>query len=302
MRLKKRLIRGITYYGLSVIIYIVYQIPSNISVRIGGILGKAAYYILYKEKRKTLKNLSLSFPEANEKEIRKIGRACFSNLGKGLFELINLPKLNKDNIDRIVNIEGEEYINHVLKKGKGYIFVTGHIGNWELMGAAFGMKGYKVNVIAAPLYDSRINELLIKQRAFHNVRVIQRGAEDVKREIIKALHNNESLTMLIDQDTKVPGVFVDFFGRKAYTPSGAASIAMRTGAPVLMGFIKRLPDNTHKIQIKEPLKLINSGNKDADIEANTALFTKMIESEIKKDPDQWVWMHNRWKKSPEKLN
>ena len=108
--------------------------------------------------------------------------------------------------------------------------------------------------------------------------------------------------MLIDQDTKVPGVFVDFFGRKAYTPSGAASIAMRTGAPVLMGFIKRLTDNTHKIQIKEPLRLINSGNKDADIEANTALFTKMIESEIKKDPDQWVWMHNRWKRSPERLN
>lgn len=302
MRLKKRLVRGIIYYGLRVVVFIVYPIPLNIAVWVGGALGKAVYYILHKERQKTLRNLQIAFPDKDEDEIRRIACACFSNLGKGLVELINLPKFNKENLNRIVKIEGEKYINHVLKMGKGYIFVTGHVGNWELMGAAFGMKGYKVNVIAAPLYDSRINELLIKQRFLHNVRVIQRGAEDVKREIIKALRNNESLTMLIDQDTKVPGVFVDFFGRKAYTPSGAASIAMRTGAPVLMGFIKRLPDNTHIIQIKEPLKLISSGNKDADIEANTALFTKMIESEIRKNPDQWVWMHNRWKKSPEKLN
>lgn len=302
MRLKKRLVRGIIYYGLKTVVFIAYLIPLNIGVRIGGILGRAVYYILHKERQKTFRNLKIAFPDKDEDEIRRIACACFSSLGKGLVELINLPKFNKDNIDRIVRIEGEEHINKALEKKKGYIFVTGHIGNWELMGAFFGMKGYKVNVIAAPIYDSRINELLIKQRAIHNVRVIQRGAENIKREILKALHNNESLTMLIDQDTKVPGVFVDFFRRKAYTPSGAASIAMRTGAPVLMGFIKRLPDNTHKIQIKEPLRLINSGNKDADIEANTALFTKMIESEIKKDPDQWVWMHNRWKRSPEKFN
>jgi KDO2-lipid IV(A) lauroyltransferase len=300
MRLKKRFIRGIIYNGLKVLVIIASQIPMNIGVRVGGFLGKLVYYILNKERKKTIRNLRCAFPEKNEIEIKFIAKGCFENLGKGLFELINLPKLTEDNIKRIAKIEGEEHVKKALSKGKGFIFVTGHIGNWELMGAVFGIKGYKVNVIAAPLYDNRINELLIKQRARHSVKVILRGSQDIKREIIKALHNNESLSMLIDQDTKVPGVFVDFFGRPAYTPSGAASISMRTDAPVLMGFITRLPDNTHRIHIKPPLQLINTGHRDSDIKENTALFTKIIEEQIRKTPEQWVWMHNRWKKQPEK--
>ncbi len=302
MRLKKRFIRGIIYYGLRILVLIASQIPMSIGVRVGGFLGKLVYYILHKERKKTIRNLTRAFPKKNEIEIKRIAKGCFVNLGKGLFELINLPKLTENNIKKIVTIEGEEHVKKALSKGRGFIFITGHIGNWELMGAVFGIKGYKVNVIAAPLYDNRINELLIKQRAKHKVKVILRGSQDIKREIIKALRNNESLCILIDQDTKVPGVFVDFFGRPAYTPSGAASISMRTESPVLMGFITRLSDNTHRINIKPPLQLIDTGGRDSDIKENTALFTKIIEEQIRKTPEQWVWMHNRWKKQPEKHN
>ncbi|MEK6656035.1 MAG: lysophospholipid acyltransferase family protein [Nitrospirota bacterium] len=300
MHFKKRFIRGVIYYGLRIVVYIASGIPMKTGLRISEFLGKLVYYIFKREKKKTIRNLKAAFPEKNETEIRSIAIGCFENLGKGLFELINLPKLNKDNLNKIVKIEGEDYVKEALLKGKGFIFVTGHIGNWELMGAVFGIKGYKVNVIAAPLYDNRINELLIRQRAVHNVRVILRGSHNIKREIIKALHNNESLSMLIDQDTKVPGVFVDFFGRQAYTPLGAASIALRTGSPVLMGFITRQSDNTHKITIGPTLNLINTGDRESDIRENTLLFTKIIEKQIRKTPEQWVWMHNRWKKQPEK--
>ena len=302
MSLKKRFIRGIIYYGLRILVLIASQIPMSIAVRVGGFLGKLVYYILHKERKKTIRNLTRAFPEKSEIEIKCIAKGCFVNLGKGLFELINLPKINKDNLDKIIKVKGEEHVKEALSKGKGLIFITGHVGNWELLGAVFGIKGYKVNVIAAPLYDNRINELLIKQRAKHKVKVILRGSQDIKREIIKALRNNESLCMLIDQDTKVPGVFVDFFGRPAYTPSGAASIALRTESPVLMGFITRLSDNIHRIDIKPPLQLIDTGDKDSDIKENTALFTKIIEEQIRKTPEQWVWMHNRWKKQPEKHN
>ncbi len=302
MRLKKRFIRGIIYYGLRILVIIASKLPMNIGVRVGGFLGRLVYYILHKERRKTINNLKRAFPEKGNTELKKIAKGCFASLGKGLFELINLPKINKNNLDKIVKVEGEAHVKEALSKGRGFIFITGHVGNWEIMGAVFGIKGYKVNVIAAPLYDNRINELLIRQRAVHNVRVILRGSQNIKREIIKALHNNESLSMLIDQDTKVPGIFVDFFGRQAYTPLGAASIALRTGSPVLMGFITRQSDNTHKITIGPTLNLINTGDRESDIRENTLLFTKIIEEQIRKTPEQWVWMHNRWKKQPEKNN
>ncbi|MBI5180808.1 MAG: lysophospholipid acyltransferase family protein [Nitrospirae bacterium] len=302
MRLRKKLVRGAIYHGLRILIFIAYLIPMNTSVKIGGFLGRLVYYILHKERRKTINNLKRAFPEKDNAELKKIAKGCFASLGNGLFELINLPKINKNNLDKIVKVEGEAYVKEALSRRRGFIFITGHVGNWELMGAVFGIKGYKVNVIAAPLYDNRINELLIRQRSIHNIRVILRGSQDIKRKIIKALHNNESLSMLIDQDTKVPGVFVDFFGRQAYTPLGAASIALRTGSPVLMGFITRQSDNTHKITIGPALKLINTGDRESDIRENTLLFTKIIEEQIRKTPEQWVWMHNRWKKQPEKHN
>lgn len=269
-------------------------LPLGIAVSLGGQLGLLLYYVLRRHRMASLINLKIAFgSQKTPLELTQIIKKSFVHLGKSLIEILMLPTLPPHKIDALVSWEGEEYLKNT--DGKGVILITGHIGNWELMGAAIARRGYPIHAIAAPLYNPRIDKLIINLRSLFGVKTISRGTPSSSRKILEVLRKKEILALLIDQDTRVDGVFVPFFNKKAYTPSGAAQLAVRTNAVTVMAFITRLSHNRHKITIEKPLMLFRTENKKNDIENNTALFTSHIERHICAIPEQWVWMHQRWK-------
>ncbi len=296
MKWSKKIVHALLFFALRSIAFVFRFLPWRLGVRIGGVLGLLSFYLLGRERRRSYESLRIAFgPDASIQKLRMIAKRNFANLGKGLIEVLNLQYLNPGQLDKIISIEGEEYLKKAEAAGKGTILITGHIGNWELMAAVLSIRGYRLNVIAAPLYDPRIDEWIIRLRRKFKVETISRGSPSSSKKILGVLRKKEVLGLLIDQDTRVEGVFVNFFNKKAYTPSGAAQLALRSGATTMMCFVTRLPGDRHRITIEKPIDLLESDDRDHDIEVNTALFTARIEEHIKQYPDQWVWMHRRWR-------
>jgi KDO2-lipid IV(A) lauroyltransferase len=251
---------------------------------------------LPRERNRALEHLSIAFSdEKSLSERRRIARHCFRNLGKNAVELVNFSRIKKD-LDRRITLEGRAFLDETLAGGRGLIWITGHLGNWELMACYMAHKGYPFRVIAREVYDRRMNQLLLGFRAEAAVRVILRDSPSAGREILKALKEGEVIGMLIDQDTQVKGVMADFFGRKANTPSGVAILARRRSIPVLAGFIHRMSDRRHRIVIHPPLEIVETDDLDRDVLVNTERFNKVLEEHIREDPEGWVWMHRRWKR------
>jgi len=293
---QKQAIRGLVFWGLKGAALFSRVLPWKVGIWLGGRLGIVSSYLLTKERKRAKENLAAALgDEKSPKELAAILRSSFENLGKGLIEILKMSHLRREELEALVVFEGEEHLKRAYAEGKGVILITGHIGNWELLGAVLALRGYPLSVIAAPLYDPRIDEWIARSRERFGVQTISRGTPSSSRKILSVLRGKEVLGLLIDQDTRTEGVFVDFFNRKAYTPSGAAGLALRSGAIVLTCFIVRLPGNYHRIILREPLEMISSGEHDRDLLLNTAVFTRAIEDCVRQHPDQWVWMHRRWK-------
>ncbi|MHB8483310.1 MAG: lysophospholipid acyltransferase family protein [Nitrospiria bacterium] len=297
--MKQKVVRWLIVTCLKTISLLMLLLPWKMALPAGGFLGGLAYKGLKRERNRAWNNFNLAFGDRyDDRQKDEILRKSFQNLGKSLIEVLKFRQIHSRNIDQKVTFEGESCLKEAFAKGKGIVFVTGHIGNWELMGIALSIKGYPTNVIAAPLYDSRLDLMMNQFRLLHGVQTITRGGERGARKILSALKNNQILGLLIDQDIDAEGVFVDFFSRKTFTPSGAASLALKSGASVILGFIHRGEDNHHVVSLKGPVPLVQQGTLEANIYANTAYFTKTIEENISRYPDEWVWMHNRWQTRP----
>ncbi len=303
MKLKKRITRGFIYklscFGQA----IAGSMSLQTGIKLGRYVAGKAFYLLGKEREKTLRSLQLALgDQKTPPELHKIALASYQNLGKSYFELINFPKLGPK-IQDLVEFKGREHLDAALARGKGVLCITAHLGNWELLAAYVASLGYKVNVIARRVNNEKVNETLLDLRSQLGVNTILRESGfSSQRQILRALKNNELLGMLIDQDTKVDGVFVDFFGRPAYTPIGPVSLAMSTGAALIPVFVVRQPDDTHKLTFHPIYELKLTGNKEDDILNNTIKLTNIIEEQIRQIPEQWVWMHQRWKRQPSKHN
>ena len=262
-------------------------------------LALLGFYLVRSERKKTIANLTKVYGDSKPPtEIYQMAKMVFVDLGRGMADAFCLSRFNLHNIDQYVKAAGLENLNNARKRGRGVIALTGHIGKWDLMGAYLSLKGYPINVVGAPIYDPRIDELVVKNREFSGMKYIARGS--ATRGIIKALRQNEVVGILIDQDTrKVDGVFVDFLGHPAYTPVGPVILAMKTGALIVPMAIHLKKDGTHLIQVKKELPLRFSKSKEEDQIYNTKLCNDALSDFILKNPTQWVWMHERWKTKPE---
>jgi len=269
-------------------------VPYRIGVRAGGVLGYVSYYLLPKERKRAIAHLSQVYEKRGQSWIHATARRCFVHLGKSLLEVM---LMKPGRLAGVVEIRGEESLREALSRGKGVVWVTGHIGNWELMAHAIAQK-YPVSVIAAPIEPEKVNDMIVGLRAAMGVKTILRTRPGASKELIRAFRENLVLGILIDQDTDVESAFVDFMGKPAWTPTAAASMAIKFGAPVIFGHIKRGADDRHTVMIEGPLDLTITGDKEKDIITNTAMLTKKIEDCIHEDPEQWVWMHRRWRRQP----
>lgn len=268
-------------------------LPLSISYRVMDFITLLVPFFIKKEMLRMSSNLSMAMPEIPASEKNIIINGVLKHLGRSLAEILSFKMTSVTSLLSKVEFHNLEIIQEEMKKGNGAIIVTAHLGNWELLGAALTSRGLPLKVIATKAHNEKINKLLLSLRQSRGIGIIYR--DESPRQLLKLLKNNSLLGMLIDQDTKVDGVFVDFFGRPAYTAKGPAVISMATGAPVIPTFIRRKPEGGHEVFIEEPVEMVKTKDKEKDILINTQKLSLIIEKYIRKYPEQWVWMHNRWK-------
>ncbi|HZR47340.1 MAG TPA: lysophospholipid acyltransferase family protein [Candidatus Manganitrophaceae bacterium] len=299
MKFYKKNLRTFIFFSLRAVALLSRFLSWQIGIRLGGAIGTLLFFLLRRERARSRESLQAAFGAGrSERELNDIIKKSFQHLGKGLIEILNFQTLTEPEINALVEIDGEEYLKSAEAEGNGTILITGHTGNWELMAAALSLRGYPMRLIAPPLYDPRIDEWIVRLRARFEVETISRGTPSSSKKILEVLQKNEILGLLIDPEMQ-NGVPLNFFNKKAYTPGGAAQIALRSGAATLICFVTRLPNNRHRITIEKPMALTLTDDLQKNIEVNTARLTSRIEEHIKQYPDQWVWMHRRWKTKPE---
>ncbi|MDR2426701.1 MAG: lysophospholipid acyltransferase family protein [Endomicrobium sp.] len=292
----KNVRRKCYYYGAYFATVIVLFLPYRFSVTIlAKIFGILAYYFAISARVRAKQNLKRVFQKKTKKEIAAITKEIFINQAKNFFEFANFPKIDPAFLRSISVIENSHLIKEGIKRGKGILFVSAHTGNWEITAAAVADMGFPVNVVAKKIYIEELNDMLVNYRMGKNVRVILRDAPDTGKKLLKALKRGEIIAMLIDQDTSVPGVFVNFFDRPAWTPSGLAVLALKTGAEVLVGIDQRIDKYGHKTVVSGPLTIETCGDFDKDVINLTQKASLVLEEHIKRYPEQWVWFHERWK-------
>ncbi len=264
--------------------------PLGLSRLILAGMGGVAYYFDSHGRNRALKNLQAAFSEKSPAEIKRICRGMYRHFGICVAELVKFRRWSAQKLDSMVTFEGFEHLENAFKKGKGVLGVTGHLGNWELMAAAVAHR-LPVAVIGRAVYDERLNNLLNSYREAQGYTTFSRQASP--KPILKALKEGKVVGVLCDQDTGVESVFADFFGRPASTPAGPAILAQHTGAALVPFIIRREADGRYKI-IGEPEISVGPDN----IQSVVQQYTSFLEKHIRNNPEQWVWVHDRWKTKP----
>ncbi len=287
----KRTKRLVRFALVRALLAIVSRLPLPWASAAGERLGLVAGRLAAGERRKALASLQRAFPELPPAEHQALVDRCFRHLGRMAFELACISQLDRD-IERHVEWPEPDraVLDQALARGRGVVFVSGHVGNWELLARRVALAGYPSQSIAKEASDAHLTALIEAFRRSGRLKTIWRGQPGAAKQMLRALKAGEILGLLIDQDTKVQSVFVPFFGDLASTPRAAADLALRTGAPLIVGFCVRA-QGRHRISMEEvPAS--------ADPTAVTAELTARIERTIRAYPEQWVWMHQRWKTKP----
>lgn len=293
--LSKRLKRTLRYGLLRVALAIVGRLPLQWAQSLGRALGTAAFHVVRGERQKALASLSVAFPELSEEARLDLARRCFRHLGTAALEMAVAPRLGP-RFDQLVDCSGDALaaMDRAHASGKGAVCVAAHLGNWELQAWGVARHGLPLHAVGKENVDPRLTRLIDRFRARGGVRNIWRGQPGAAVALLRALRRGELLAMLIDQDTAVQNVFVPFFGRLAATPRAAADLVLRTGAVPLVCLIHKRQDGTYRASSEE-VEVPRTGDAERDAVELTARFTARIEAAIRAHPEQWVWMHQRWK-------
>jgi len=254
------------------------------------LMGCLAPYIFLRAARRARKQLCSALPQ---RDAAKMTRRMFVHFAESLWELSRLHRSVPELDD-----QARRVLNEVLAEGKGGVVISGHIGNWELLGQAIAAAGYPIATIAKPSYDPRVTQWLQEWRTTHGLQIVWRDEGNAGKAILRVLRQNGLMAFLIDQKTKTAGYYLPFFGRPAFTPTMPAAIALRTGAPIIFCWHHRRVKR-HRITF-ERLRYVPTGDTKHDVLALTVMFNDRLESAIRSAPEQWVWMHARWGEMPGK--
>jgi Kdo2-lipid IVA lauroyltransferase/acyltransferase len=275
------------------------RLPLGLMRPLGAGLGRVALRLGTRDRGRARAHLRIAFPELSEEAIQRLLTASARHLGLMVAEVSWLWRASAHKVRALCSMEGIEHLQAALERGRGAVLVTGHCGNWELLNACLGAWDVPMTIAVRGLRDTRIDAVSTALRRRFGGEVVPRGPEAGRR-LARAVLANRVAGLLIDQDIRdVPGVFVSFFGRPAWTPSGAATLALRLDCPVVPAFIHRRKDQTHHAVVHPPLELPAEGPKEDRVVAVTAAATAAIERQIRAHPEQWVWMHRRWRTRPD---
>jgi Kdo2-lipid IVA lauroyltransferase/acyltransferase len=262
-------------------------------------LAQVVYLLHFRLRQVGMRNLEMVFPDKSVAERRRILRGVFTSLGRQLAELCQFPKYTPENIDEVVVYDALENYERAYAQKKGVLFLTAHFGGWELSAFAHSLHGHWLHIVMRPMDNQYLDRLLQHYRTMHGNKTVAK--DDFVRGLLAAMRAGETVGILMDTNMTPPqGIFVDFFGIPACTASGLARIALRTDAAVVPGFTIWDPAlHKYRLRFDPALELIRTGDLEADIAANTQRFTQVIEDYVRKYPDQWLWVHRRWKTRPE---
>lgn len=261
--------------------------------RLGRAIGRLGWALSRRDRHRALAHLALAFPDLADGDRGTLARAAFRHQGMNLTELLHVMRRGSERtLPPRLEVHGWEEVEAARATGRPLLVLTGHCGNWELIGAAFTHRGLPLAAVARDMAASELQDLVMAVRRSLGTTTIARGGRSAGRQLLGVLRSGGALAMLIDQDTRVEGVWVPFFGRPAFTPVGAARLALRQEMAVLPCFIERRADGSHAIRIHPALDL------PADETAATALMTAAIEGQVRRRPEQWVWWHKRWRRQP----
>jgi len=246
-----------------------------------------------------LRNLEIAFPQLPLRERRQILKRVFSGMGRHLAEFCLFPRYTAANAERVVIYEGFENFERARRAAKGVLLLTGHFGAWEIGSFYHSLKGHPMKIVVRDLDNPLVDALVKRYRTMHGNETIDN--REFLRGLLSAMRGNETVGILMDTNMTPPqGAFVDFFGVPACTATGIARVALHTDAAVVPAFC--VWDTTlkkYRLCFEPAMKLVRSGDDEADALANTAMFAKEIERYVRKYPDQWLWVHRRWKTRPE---
>lgn len=273
-------------------------LPRPLARAAGIAIGRLVYLAHARLRRVGLRNLDLAFPELPRRRKRAILSALFTSLGRQLAEFCLLPRYSRENVSRAAIYDGFENFEAARARGKGVLFLTAHLGGWELGSFVHSLHGHRLHVVARKLDNPYLDALVTRYRTLHGNSVF--GKQDFARGLLGAMRQGETVGILMDTNMTPPqGGFVDFFGVPACTAVGLARVALRTGAAVVPAFtIWDAALRKYKVRFDPALELLRSGDEEADAIANTALFNRVLEEYARRYPEQWLWVHRRWKTRP----
>jgi len=273
-------------------------LPRPLARLVGVALAQFIRILHGKLRRVGMRNLQLAFPEMPARERGKLVRKVFTSLGRQFAEVCLFPRYTAKNVSDAVIYDGFENFDRASQRGKGVLFLTGHLGGWELSAFAHSLYGHPLYFVMRPLDNPYLDALVRRYRTMHGNKPILK--DDPARELLRAMKQGSTVGILMDTNMTPPeGVFADFFGIPACTASGLARIALRTDSAVVPGFTLWDPVlRKYRLRFDPALQLQRTGNNEEDILANTQLFTKVIEDFVRRYPDQWLWVHRRWKTRP----
>jgi len=285
------------YYLYQVGLFLAKILPVEVGYVIAIVAARSFYFLSREERLALHENLRIVLGDsASQKEVNKKVRGVLINFGKYLADFFKFTKFTREYIEKNIEEEGLQHRDKCLSEGNGAIAITAHIGNWEMGGAIVGALGYPLHAIVLEHKDKRINDFFIHQRAINNMKGIPLGFG--LRKCFATLKRNEILAIASDKDYTGDCEDVNFFGKKAALPRGAAALCIKTGAPIVPIFLIRKKDNSFKLYIEEPIRYTESGDYSKDLVDLMERCAKVFEKHISKHPDQWYAFEKVWKQEP----
>jgi KDO2-lipid IV(A) lauroyltransferase len=272
-------------------------IPLGIRKVIFRALFRLFYHLSVKQRLIALSNLKRAYPEKDMEEITEIAKGVYRHIAIVAAEFFELPSITKENLHEWVEFDGLENFEKASEQKKGILSIVAHFGNWELMAVAVPLGARPMSIVYRPLDNPTLDNLTAWMRTKDGNTLIPKGGSG--RTITRLLGENRIIGILSDQNVdKYEGVFVDFFGRPACTAVGLAVLALRTSAPVLPAFMARMPDGKYRFIVQPAVEITRTDDYESDLQVNTQRFTKIVEDMVRQYPDQWFWVHQRWKTKP----
>jgi len=289
----------LAYAFVWVVLKFVGLLPGSLARAVGAVVARILLVIAPRLRKTAEFNLQLAFPGWSDAQRQATIRGMTRSLGWMAAEFARMPRYKRQNIQEVIVLDGNENFLEGQRRGKGVLFLTAHIGAWELSSYAHALYGYPLHYMARPLDNAPLDALVNRYRGLSGNAPIFKN--ESARAMLKILKDAGTIGILADQNTMPQeGVFVDFFGTRACTTAGMARVALHTGAAVVPGYaVWDAALKKYRLRFEPPLELVRTGDTERDIAENTQLFAKVTEDIVRKYPEQWVWIHARWKTRPQ---